>query len=99
VRAAERHRVAVPVLRPAAVAALVLPPWPGNVRELANLLERTAILAEGRPVGAGELGLDTAACRAGLDDAAAAALAARLAADELAELARFLGVAPGRLRS
>jgi DNA-binding NtrC family response regulator len=68
------------------------------VRELENMLERTAILSEGRPVGAGELGLDAVACRAGLDDAAAAELAARLAADELAELARVLGVAAARLR-
>jgi DNA-binding NtrC family response regulator len=97
-RAAERHRVAMPVLRPAAVGALVLPPWPGNVRELANLLERTAILAEGRPVGLAELALDAAACRAGLEDPAASELAGRLAADELPELARFLGVAPARLR-
>ena len=97
-RAAERHHVSPPLLRPAAIAALVLPPWPGNVRELANLVERTVILAEGRPVGLAELGLDPVACRAGLDDAAAAGLAARLAADELAELARFLGVAPARLR-
>jgi len=97
-RAAERHHVSPPLLRPAAIAALVLLPWPGNVRELANLVERTVILAEGRPVGLAELGLDPVACRAGLDDAAAAGLAARLAADELAELARFLGVAPARLR-
>ena len=97
-RAAERHRVAVPLLRPAAVGALVLPPWPGNVRELANLLERTVILAEGRPVGLTELALDAAMCRAGLEDETAVELAARLAADELADLARFLGVAPARLR-
>jgi DNA-binding NtrC family response regulator len=98
-RAADRHHVGMPLLRPAAVAALVLPSWPGNVRELANLLERTVILAEGRPVGLAELALDAAACRAGLDEPEAAELAGRLAADELAELARFLGVAPARLRS
>ncbi|MGE0712934.1 MAG: helix-turn-helix domain-containing protein [Planctomycetota bacterium] len=30
-------------------------PWPGNVRELANVLERAAILAPGRELGAAEL--------------------------------------------
>jgi len=98
-RAAERHRVGLPLLRPAALAALVLPPWPGNVRELANLLERTVILAEGRPVGLSGLGLDPVACRAGLGEPATVALAARLAADELDELAGFLGVAPAQLRA
>ncbi|HVN75877.1 MAG TPA: sigma-54 dependent transcriptional regulator [Thermoanaerobaculaceae bacterium] len=93
-RAGTRHSVAVPALRPAATAALVLAPWPGNVRELANLLERVVILAEGRPVGVGELGLDAGACRAGLADPDARRLALRLSAGELAELARFLGVPP-----
>jgi DNA-binding NtrC family response regulator len=96
-RAAERHGVAQPTLRPAALATLVLHDWPGNVRELANILERVAILADGGVVGIGQLGLDPAACRDSLRDPAARALAARLAADEAGELARFLSVPPASL--
>ena len=93
-RAAARHGVAQPTLRPAAFAALVLHPWPGNVRELANLLERVAILAEAGMVGIGQLGLDLTACRVGLAEPAARSLAARLAGDEAGELARALDVEP-----
>jgi DNA-binding NtrC family response regulator len=96
-RAAARHGVPVPTLRPAAMAALVLAPWPGNVRELANLLERAVILTEGRPVAAAELGLDAAACRDGLADASARRLAVRLAGGESAELAGFLGIPVNQL--
>jgi len=96
-RAGARHGVPVPALRPAAMAALVLAPWPGNVRELANLLERAVILAEGRPVGVMELGLDPAACRDGLTDETARRLAVRLAGGESGELAGFLGVTAGDL--
>ncbi len=96
-RAGARHAVAVPTLRPAAMAALVLAPWPGNVRELGNLLERVVILAEGAPVGVGELGLDPGACGLGFADADTRRLALRLVADEAAELARFLGVPPPSL--
>jgi DNA-binding NtrC family response regulator len=91
-RAGDRHGVGVPSLRPAAMAALALAPWPGNVRELANLLERAAILAEGRDVGVGELGLDVDGCRTSLSDAGARHLAARLAGADADELAAFLGV-------
>ncbi len=91
-RAGSRHTVRTPVLRPAAMAALVLAPWPGNVRELANLLERVVILAEGGAVGVDELGLDPRACREGLGDPEARRLALRLVGDEAEELARFLGV-------
>ncbi len=91
-RSSLRHGVPVPLLRPAALAALILAPWPGNVRELANLLERVAILAEGGSVAVGELGVGPAACRSGADDAAARRLAVRYAGDELAVLAGFLGV-------
>ncbi len=92
-RAGARHGVPVPTLRPAAMAALVLAPWPGNVRELANLLGRVVILAEGRTVGSGELGLDASACREGIADPDARRLAVRLAGDDAADLAAFLGVA------
>lgn len=91
-RAAARHGVAQPTLRPAALATLVLHDWPGNVRELANTLERVAILADGGVVGIGQLGVDPAACRAGVSDPTARSLAARLAADEAGELARFLSI-------
>ncbi|MBZ5587282.1 MAG: sigma-54 dependent transcriptional regulator [Acidobacteriia bacterium] len=96
-RAGTRHSVPTPILRPAAMAALVLAPWPGNVRELANLLERVVILAEGGTVGVDELNLDPAACREGLDDPEARRLAVRLSGDETGELARFLGVPPAEL--
>ncbi|HUK13693.1 MAG TPA: sigma-54 dependent transcriptional regulator [Thermoanaerobaculaceae bacterium] len=91
-RAATHHRVGAPLLRPAAMAALVLAPWPGNVRELGNLLERVAILAGGGPVGVAELGLDPAACRRGLTAESARRVALALVGDEGGELARFLGV-------
>ena len=93
-RAAARHGIAHPTLRPAALATLVLHDWPGNVRELANTLERVVILAEGGIVGIGQLGVDAEACRSSLRDPAARSLAARLAADEAGELARFLSVPP-----
>ncbi len=96
-RAGARHAATVPALRPAAMAALVLAPWPGNVRELANLLERVVILAEGAPVGVGELGLDPAGCGTGFADPEARRLALRLVGDEADELARFLGVPPAAL--
>jgi DNA-binding NtrC family response regulator len=83
------------VLQPAAMAALVLAPWPGNVRELANLLERVAILAEGRSVGVNELGLEATACREAWADEGARHLAARLAGAETEELAAFLGAPVG----
>jgi len=91
-RAAARHGVAQPTLRPGALALLVLHTWPGNVRELANLLERVAILAEGGVVGIGQLGLDLVACRLGLRDPAARALAAQVAGEEAGELARALDI-------
>jgi DNA-binding NtrC family response regulator len=96
-RAAARHRLAAPVLRPAALAALVLAPWPGNVRELANVLERVAIVAGGRRVGVGELGLDPGACRTGFEDFEARAVALRLAGSETEELAGFLSVPLARM--
>jgi DNA-binding NtrC family response regulator len=96
-RAADRHRTQVPLLRPAAIAALTLAAWPGNVRELANLLERTVILTEGAAIGVRDLGLDPEPCREELTDPALRALARRLAGEELVEFAGFLGVNPERL--
>jgi two-component system, NtrC family, response regulator AtoC len=56
-------RIAVSVGRPqlrltdAAKATLAGWDWPGNVRELANVLERSAILAEGLEIGSADLAL------------------------------------------
>ena len=40
-----------------AEAALLAYPWPGNVRELANLMERVALLSDGKQIGAAALRL------------------------------------------
>ncbi|HXJ20298.1 MAG TPA: sigma-54 dependent transcriptional regulator [Polyangia bacterium] len=40
-----------------ALAALSAAPWPGNVRQLANVLERSAILADGSLIRAADLAL------------------------------------------
>lgn len=40
-----------------AVRAIEAHPWPGNVRELQNRLKRAVLLAEGRRIGAADLGL------------------------------------------
>jgi DNA-binding NtrC family response regulator len=91
-RAAARHGVAIPTLRPAAMAALTLAPWPGNVRELGNLLERALILAGSDRLGVEQLGLDAGACRGALGDEDVRRLIATLAGDEAADLACFLAV-------
>jgi len=96
-RAAARHELPAPELRPAAVAALTLAAWPGNVRELGNLLERVVILSGGSNISLGELGLSASACQEALADRGAKRLAVRLAGDETAVLARFLGVSHSRL--
>ncbi|WP_438001061.1 sigma-54 dependent transcriptional regulator [Sorangium sp. So ce185] len=48
-------------LSPEARAAIAAAPWPGNVRELENAIHRAMVLAEGRDIGVGLLGLDDAA--------------------------------------
>ncbi|WP_437941004.1 sigma-54-dependent transcriptional regulator [Sorangium sp. So ce341] len=48
-------------LSPEARAAIAAAPWPGNVRELENAIHRAMVLAEGREIGVGLLGLDDAA--------------------------------------
>jgi DNA-binding NtrC family response regulator len=40
-----------------AAALLAAYPWPGNFRELATTVERAALAAAGRPIGAADLGL------------------------------------------
>jgi len=96
-RAAARHGVAAPLLETAALAALVLSPWPGNVRELANVVERAVIVARGDRIGPVDLGLDPRACREALETPAVAALARRLAGEQLPALADYLGVPAARL--
>jgi transcriptional regulator with PAS, ATPase and Fis domain len=57
---AARHRVPVPELTPAALAALERHHWPGNVRELRNVLERAVVVRGGEPIRAEDLALDAA---------------------------------------
>jgi DNA-binding NtrC family response regulator len=40
--------------------AIATYPWPGNIRELKNTLWRAAIIAEGRPISASDLGISAA---------------------------------------
>jgi two-component system response regulator AtoC len=49
----------VPVLAPAALAALERYPWPGNVRELVNVLEKTLVLCRDEIIEVADLALVT----------------------------------------
>ena len=49
---------AVPELTDAALAALAQHSWPGNVRELRNVIERSALLADGGSIGAEHIRVD-----------------------------------------
>lgn len=89
-RAAAKNNLPLPLLRPSALGALVLPPWPGNIRELANHMERVAILSAGERVGVGELGLSRDLLRQGWEDPAVRQLAFRFAGEEGEELERYL---------
>src|SRR5213594_2115428 len=44
-----------PRLTPEALSCLAGYEWPGNVRELENEIERSAVLASGEVIGAGDL--------------------------------------------
>jgi DNA-binding NtrC family response regulator len=57
---ARRQGRAVPVVEPAALAALAAHDYPGNVRELQHALERAVALARGGPVRADHLPPDVA---------------------------------------
>ncbi|HZH89988.1 MAG TPA: sigma-54 dependent transcriptional regulator [Pyrinomonadaceae bacterium] len=53
--AAERYRMPVRAIAPAAMRRLVEYEWPGNVRELRNAVERAMVLAEGDELTARDL--------------------------------------------
>jgi len=55
---AARHRVGVPELTAAALAALERHAWPGNVRELRNVLERAVVVRGGEAIRADDLALE-----------------------------------------
>jgi DNA-binding NtrC family response regulator len=63
-------------------AALLAHAWPGNVRELKNVIERAALLAQGRPIDAELLALPVAASGAArnLDEPSREAVLGALAA-------------------
>jgi DNA-binding NtrC family response regulator len=46
-RAAEDHRLPVPVIAPETMSVLRAHPWPGNVRQLKNTLERAVLVSDG----------------------------------------------------
>ncbi|HEY0099669.1 MAG TPA: sigma-54 dependent transcriptional regulator [Pyrinomonadaceae bacterium] len=53
--AAERYKMPVRAIAPAAMRRLVEYEWPGNVRELRNAVERAMVLAEGQELTARDL--------------------------------------------
>jgi DNA-binding NtrC family response regulator len=58
---ARRYRKPVETLDAEALRALLAHPWPGNVRELDHVLERAILMARGKSLEAGDLGLRPAA--------------------------------------
>ncbi len=89
-RASAKNGLPLPLLRPSALGALVLPPWPGNIRELANHMERVAILSAGERVGPEELQLSREILREGWEQKDVRALALEFAGEEGGELARYV---------
>ncbi|HEX8458027.1 MAG TPA: sigma-54 dependent transcriptional regulator [Pyrinomonadaceae bacterium] len=75
--AAERYKMPVRAIAPAAMRRLVEYDWPGNVRELKNAVERAMVLAEGDELTARDLpeeiraGRDTQETRAAASTTAA----------------------------
>ncbi|MDT8419410.1 MAG: sigma-54 dependent transcriptional regulator [Desulfuromonadales bacterium] len=60
-RMATKLRYPLPLIQPAAMAAMQRYHWPGNVRELENVISRCAILSRGNPIGTELLPFNTAA--------------------------------------
>ncbi|GBC79842.1 Transcriptional regulatory protein ZraR [bacterium HR09] len=89
-RASAKNGLPLPLLRPSALGALVLPPWPGNIRELANHMERVAILSAGERVGPGELQLSRELLRQGWEQKEVRELALEFAGEEGEELSRYV---------
>ncbi len=59
-----------PGLTPGALAALARYPWPGNIRELRNVLERAALLGDGRELRETDLRFESVGPAPATDDAA-----------------------------
>ncbi len=89
-RASAKNGLPLPLLRPSALGALVLPPWPGNIRELANHMERVAILSAGERVGPEELQLSRELLRQGWEQPEVRELALEFAGEEGEELSRYV---------
>jgi DNA-binding NtrC family response regulator len=60
-RHAQRYRKPVESLDAEALRALLAHPWPGNVRELDHVMERAVLMARGRSLEVGDLGLRVSA--------------------------------------
>lgn len=80
-------------LSPDAAAAIESWSWPGNVRELENRVKRAAIMADGKLIGPGDLGLDEAQT----DDHAFINLRAAREAAEHRAIARALAMSDSNI--
>lgn len=58
---AAKHRKSIIGFAPAAAETMTRYGWPGNVRELEHVIERAVLMAEGREVRVGDLGLSAGA--------------------------------------
>ena len=54
-KAKEMARKDMPVLAPGALERLMSYSWPGNVRELENMVERSLIVSQGKPISFGDI--------------------------------------------
>jgi two-component system NtrC family response regulator len=54
---AREHRRSIRGFTPEAMKAIQVYPWPGNIRELENRISGAVIMAEGKYLGADDLGL------------------------------------------
>jgi DNA-binding NtrC family response regulator len=99
-----QYRRAPKALSVAAASALVRHDWPGNVRELENRLHRSFLMADGREISSGDLGLagtaedrDSKECGAQPGDTFAAAKARAVADFERAYLRTLMTAAQGNV--